>query len=195
MGQQKAEGSRQGRTLGNRSVPACMPPPTPPRMHPSGTSEPKQTAAAAARACRPRRAASMSAERMRETIARRASRSPAKSQFSVSGLPAWAQGQFVGVTQQSRGRGRRDLWPAGCGPTRLRCMQAQARPRPAPPPTAQPGRAPVPPPPSAQMLASANAASLRTWNGDSLSRRIRACVCCSTQQPRFSRARGREKAS
>lgn len=31
----------------------------------------------------------MSAERMRETIARRASRSAANSQFRVSGLPVW----------------------------------------------------------------------------------------------------------
>lgn len=38
---------------------------------------------------RPRRAASMSAERMRETIARRASRSAANNQFRVSGLPVW----------------------------------------------------------------------------------------------------------
>lgn len=39
----------------------------------------------------------------------------------------------------------------------------------------RPTHPPVPPPPSAQMLASAKAASLRTWNGLSFSRRIRVC--------------------
>lgn len=67
-----------------------------PRAH--GSASPAQCT------CSPRRAASMSAERMRETMALRASLSAANSQLRVSGLPAGRQGRG---SRGRRGSGER----------------------------------------------------------------------------------------